>query len=590
MAFGNPLGLWALALLVPFIIIYLRRPQIIERKLPSLMFLIKEFGMIRKYSFFRNLFTNLLFLLQLLILSLLAFSVSAPFVEKAYNASEKSTVLIIDTSASMQTQTDSGTRFEDAIELAKKELSGDISIITTGNSANLVLENGGQLAATQTLNSLKPSEGVANLEAAMHLAEQQLRGDKAKIVILSDFIKADPNDDPIKAKKILSTKGDFIKFIDVSNLADNVGFIDAQIGKEDSIAYIKNFNNKEKTITVKFIKNNVKINEVTRKMLPYSIETVKFQTEPGVSYLDLEPADDLSLDNRLWVSSPVRGKIKVMLISSDPNPFLKAALEASKYIELELKKPPFTLESIKAAKPDVIIVNEVNKNELVFGDFDGISKMVELDGIKVIVTVQEDMRDIDYGKLMIVDLIDLVDGSTLITKDIVNQFTKDVEFGSVSKHFNANAKESTKIASGVDGSTMISFSKLGQGKIVYYGILDDYSDFKATPGYPIFWTSLIDYLVESEDIKDYNKKIEERPLIDTQGIHNEEGKQMAVNLLNEKESNVNFDNEDFINEARELDAFEKTKVEKKEYENWMIAIAALLIFIEFIYIKYRGDL
>ena len=82
---------------------------------------------------------------------------------------------------------------------------------------------------------------------------------------------------------------------------------------------------------------------------------------------------------------------------------------------------------------------------------------------------------------------------------------------------------------------MISFSKLGQGKIVYYGILDDYSDFKATPGYPIFWTSLIDYLVESEDVKDYNKKIEERPLIDIQGIHNEEGKQMAVNLLNEKE-------------------------------------------------------
>ena len=71
---GFAAGLLALLILVPLIIIYLRKPKALAKPIPSLMFFSEHKGSVRVSSFLRKFIRNILFLIQLLVLALLAFS------------------------------------------------------------------------------------------------------------------------------------------------------------------------------------------------------------------------------------------------------------------------------------------------------------------------------------------------------------------------------------------------------------------------------------------------------------------------------------------------------------------------------------
>ena len=124
--FQNPLGLIALASIVVFIILYLRRPKPKDQIIPSLMFIIKDQQKNKRFSFFRRLISNLLFLIQILALIGLAVSIASPFINIPYDTTLENTVLVIDVSASMQAKDikTGETGFQKAIEVAKKSLSG----------------------------------------------------------------------------------------------------------------------------------------------------------------------------------------------------------------------------------------------------------------------------------------------------------------------------------------------------------------------------------------------------------------------------------------------------------------------------------
>src|SRR3989338_5764543 len=141
MGFANTIGLLALLSLIPFIILYLRRPKPQDRTIPSLMFLIKEQKTSKQYSFLRKFLINLIFFLQLLALIGLAVSVAMPFIKVPYDVSLENTVIILDASASMQAKENGISRFDKAIKERKKALSGKNSIILAENTPLVILEN-----------------------------------------------------------------------------------------------------------------------------------------------------------------------------------------------------------------------------------------------------------------------------------------------------------------------------------------------------------------------------------------------------------------------------------------------------------------
>ena len=129
MGFGilQPIGLFALLLLIPFIIIYLRKPKAINRILPSIMFLSEHKGMMRRSSILQKLLRNLLFLIQLLLLTILLIALAEPYYETAATRLFEDTIIIMDTSASMS----HSAQFQRAQEEALRSIGRTTTIIAS---------------------------------------------------------------------------------------------------------------------------------------------------------------------------------------------------------------------------------------------------------------------------------------------------------------------------------------------------------------------------------------------------------------------------------------------------------------------------
>ena len=585
MGIGNMLGLYGFLFLIPFIIIYLFKPKPIDKAIPSLMFFIKEQKQKKEFSFLRRLLTNLLFLLQLFAIIALASSLIEPFVTVTEDAKSGNTVLIIDSSASMQTLNNGNTRFELALSQASKRMHGRVSIVLASLTPTIALENGLQSEASKYISTLKPKEASTNIKGSMDLADTILEKTKGNVVVLSDFITTMDNDDPIVSKRLLNARGNSVEFVNLASKANNIGFVDLNVQKDFTEAYIKNFNNEEKTITISLIKNKETITKKDITLNARSKEKIVFETLPGLSTLKISPKDDLEVDNIVYISSPLKENINVLLITNSIPKALKNALEAAKYITVEIAEPPI----IPDIDHDVVIVSNVKKEELLPGSFNDIKRYVEKAG-SLIITAQEGIAQLDTLDLLPVNIIDMGEQSnTIITSQ--NEVTKDIEFGVVKRYIVTTLfKDSISFLNAEDDSSLIAYKNYQNGKTIYYGLFDDENDFKFSPDYPIFWNNLINFMLDTEDINDYNFKIGDRTLVDKAGFYKEDSKQVAYNLLDEAESDVSKDPLLFSKEHSDFVAKDVKENVDKNLTMLLLIIACLILLFEIIYIKLRGDI
>ena len=623
MELGNPIGIWALLALVPFILIYLIKPRPKDLTIPSLMFILKQTSKLKQNSFLRKLLRNVLFFIQLALLLALTISIAAPFITIPFAVESENTVIILDSSASMQTKSGTSTRFEKAKSIARDELSGRVSVIAAGNQPITLLNNGNFVEAQAALIKARPKATTTNLGDALLLAEDILKEKKGRILLLSDFIQTDGSD-PLVAKRALTAKGNRVDFIDLSGKANNIGIIDLQLTKHDTKVYIKNFNKEEQELTVKLIKGTQTLGEEKIDLLPNSLESLVFETQPGQSKITLEINDDLALDNVLHISAPEKKTIPVLLISNEESSSIKAALEASKDILLATSTPPLSHmadgKSISFADFDVIIIGEVgtegDKEGILKGRFREFKDYTDKGG-KLIITAQEDLGSLAqtdrskeiFWQMMPVAIKGLGNRTRTCFK-IFNQFTSFFEENqcpSTSEiYLTATPSDSSIVIAGAtDNSPMIAMKE----NVFYYGLIDQNSDFSSLSSYPIFWNNLINFLVKSEDIRDYNHKtgdtivVQEQRiktpsstiktsklLLDEAGIYELNTKKIAVNLLNEKESDISKTTNILEQDKKEFESETELKTKKIDLDYYLIILAILLIFVEIIYIKLRGDL
>ena len=139
--------------------------------------------------------------------------------------------------------------------------------------------------------------------------------------------------------------------------------------------------------------------------------------------------------------------------------------------------------------------------------------------------------------------------------------------------------------------------------------MDGISDFKTQPSFPIFWNSLINFMIGAEDIKAFNYKtgkivaINEQKvktpsstlttsklLMDETGIYEFDNKKFATNLLDEKESDVNLPSKVEARKEREKLLEGEIKEHDFNLELTILALVFLFMLTEFFYIKRRGDI
>ncbi|HLD87196.1 MAG TPA: hypothetical protein VJB12_03960, partial [Candidatus Nanoarchaeia archaeon] len=486
----------------------------------------------------------------------------------------------------------------------------------------IALEEESTDLAQDVLGKLKPRATTTNLGDALLLAKDVLGEKPGRIVVISDFIMTEGPDVQV-IKTLLTSEDKIVDFIDVSSATKNTGIIRLDVGKFTSKVYLKNFDAEEKKSKVE-IKKDGKVlassNLIT--LAPYSIENFEFDTPPGVSSIELSPRDGFEVDDVAHIATPDKLKISILLVTSiegDALNNLELALRSSPDMSLKVVNPPvltITREGEKIAPyaQDLIIFYRVTPKNILPGTFGDMKDYVEKGG-SFIYAAQPDLEELskEMGSLRLAKIKDIQKRPAKVCVNTINSVTKNFEkescFTTVGQHLGAQLEEKSIVFASAGSNPLIAYKELEGGNAAYYGIMDDQSDFRNLPSYPIFWNSLINFMVGTEDIKSYNYQTgsiatfdeqevktptstvkASKIILDEQGIYGFSGRKIAVNLLNEKESDISRDSKNTDVSARQAVLSES---DSKRHDLSIVFLlsflALLLVLIELVFVKVRGD-
>ncbi|MDW7732957.1 MAG: BatA and WFA domain-containing protein [Methanolobus sp.] len=624
MPFETPLALIALASIIPLIILYLLRPKPLQVMVPSLMFLMKiQEEKKRFYTSITRLIKDPLFLIQLLVLILLALAAAAPFIETQEPLSGEHTVIVIDSSASMQTDS----RFDDAVSKARDYVSRTNSIILAGNTPITMLESGGSDAAYQTLDSVEPTATVADISSAVSAGMRMLSDEGGRIVVISDFTNWD-GDDPVNAKTLAQSYGLDVEYVLVGRTTDNVGIIQGEVEAVDgSYTYtgvVKNYHNSRQLVELE-ISNEENGQTKTVDLNIPAKSTQQFLVSnlgKGITEVTITGSDSLMVDNTAYISVP-RTSTKQVLVVSD-------AEKLPSYTALSLMPNVRTtlIEGVPADLSQYSVVVIANKERaLASNEIETLSSFINGGG-KVVFMAGDALSGENAGTelqaLMPVRTDGVVETEDGVTLEIVQEtvLSEDIKFDEIAvyEYLNATARRgSTTLVNTTEGTPMLSYGTIGDGTVVYLGLNDAlaedaWNNFHNLPEYPVFWFKLAGWLGGTGSITDYNLKtgsvsalaqaqdIEtpggvqnvNRVLYDQAGVYTVAGKQIAVNLYNDRESDTTLEGADLIDRAQaegEPGIVRADTYTAKNYlDTYMIIIVFLLVLLELYIIRKRGEL
>lgn len=604
--FENQLGAWLLLGFIPFILLYIIKPKPHERVIPSLMFLVREMHTQKSTSFFQRFLRDILILLHILILLLMSIAAMHPFYNADADVAAEYTVLVLDTSASMTTKTGVTSRLDKMISEAKEHIDGKISIILVQNAPYVVLQDGEKEDALEIINYIPSTTSLSALGSSILAADDLLQEKIGRIVVISDFINTDPLD-PSIAKESLEAKGHSVEFISLHSDANNVGIVSMEsIDKETSLT-VQNYNDDTASVDVEINGENYALD-----IAPLWQEKLVFLHQEGINTIVLKQDDDFTVDNKVLLSVPERKETSTLVITNNPKSYVYPVIEAyasawNDEAIIEKGEPPV----MPVVTHDLIVLSEVDTDNIPGSVVSKIKERVQ-EGATLIVTAQDDLEALDIDDILPVTFANDPVVSKKVDVDMQNVLTavtQGVSITSVDKYLQATAKEKSVIlAKTSEGVPLLAMGSYGEGTVVFYGIFESNSTFKYDVSYPIFWQQLIDYVIGKETIETLNYKISEKVVFDTEipvlspsgkeetvdslefdeiGIYEYQNKKVAVNLLSPVESNVAYLNEAY--ELREEDGEGETMKIKSPLTKHFIVALLVLLFLELLYVKARGD-
>ncbi|VVB91238.1 Uncharacterised protein [uncultured archaeon] len=607
--FANQMGLYALLSIIPLIIIYLLRPRPLKIKIPSLMFLM-DIERKKRLNVFRKFLKDPLFLIQLFILILTSLAVAEPFIIANEELGGGRTVLILDASASMQADG----RFDRAVTEANKFTSSMNTIILAENVPVMVVKDVPAGSASDTLKKLKAKATSADISAAMQLGRQMLP-EGGRMVVVSDFATWN-GEDPAVTKSLVEANGISVDFVTVTGRTDNIGIVGGAFEGSDYKIIVHNFNKVSQTVKLEASTDDVNILTTNLDIKPESNEYFTISNlAPGTTKISINPNDALAVDDNAYVIIPVSVKKDVLYITDNPKtPSIVA-----------LKLIPFTT----VTKTGTNSIPPLSTYPIVF-----VSGSLSPDGVKslsdhvnggrtaVIIASPDltnmDMLPVELGEISNETSLNIVQGSRM---------TENIAIGTINvkKHFKATLKRgAVSLVEGGDKSPMLAYWKYGKGIVIYSGLADPagdnifdplntmvWNDFHALPEYPLFWKQMLEWITGSLDVSEYNAKTgqyinlparetvktpsesvtTELLLLDEVGIYNLPGKDVAVNLYDEKESNLAGSGISVQpSEQKPISYTTQTVRAPKDLAVYLIIIAILLVILELYYLHWRGEL
>lgn len=589
--FEQAIGLLGLLVLIPFIVVYLIKPKPRKLAVPSLVFFMKKAKVSTKESLFRIFQKDYLFYIQLFAILFLAFSLSYPYFSMQRDIVSKNLVFVFDISASSQVLENEKTRFDIGRDEIKKIVGDKNAVILAKSNAVVALSDAGRLSTLALLNKLKPTDGESRIGDAMLLAGDILKGQKGRVVVVSDFINTGGVSVQL-SEDILKSKGIAVDLIDVKGIKhNNIGIVDIIADEESTAVYARNYINMDKEL-------ELDIDGKAEKLVvpANNVEPFIYKTKEGISRFEIKNEDDFMADNIAWISNPAGNKIKVALITNYPSLYLRAALNSNSRIELIMAEPPI----LPKEDIDIYVIGKIDSSKILAGTYEDILKKVE-NGKSAVITAFDGIEKTDFKGLSNIKFNPVnitVLGSSVNTLGIFN-FVRGVEFADIRKVHVLDSYEGEVLVEA--GQPLIIYKKVGDkgGKIIYYGINDKFSSFQLSPDYPIFWSSLIKYLAGAKDMNALNLRtgmgyaddFGNELVLENKGVYNITAENtIAVNIINYEESDINgLSKEDASSVKISGFKFDAVKENVKEnLLNYLLALALLLVVFEVYYAKKRG--
>ncbi|WP_440952168.1 DUF7408 domain-containing protein [Methanococcoides sp. FTZ1] len=623
MPFDNTMGLAALASVIPLIILYLLRPKPLQIKIPSLMFLMRAEQKKKRFASLRRLIRDPIFLAQLLVLILISIAVAGPFYTSEESLSGEHTVFVIDASASMNTDG----RFDSATEIAKTYVSKKNSIILAQNIPVTVLEAAGSSATKDALDGLSGKGTVADLSTSITNAMRMLSNEGGRIIVISDFTNWE-GEDPVAAKRLAESYGMKVSFVRVGTTTDNVGIIQGWLEAEESgytyNCVVKNYMETTQNVNIEIDYAGSETNKhLTLDVGPFS--TSQFKVEnlgAGVTTLRITRDDSLMTDNTAYISIPSNIQNELLLVSDVKNSPAAVSLSLLPNIKAtQSNNVPADLSDYK------VVVIDTQQRALTTEEIATLDTFINNGGEALFLAssaLDPAAANFDLLKILPVKPISTMESNNGETLKVAQEtrLTEDVRFEDIAVYTYLNATLRADAVSLVNTDSeipMLAYWSVGDGTVMYLGLSDElgensWNNFHNLPEYPVLWAKLIAWLGGAGDISDYNLQTgaisalpnemdvstpsgtvtTSRLLYDEVGIYKVAGKDIAVNLYDDMESDTTIDASGVLDRATSQDGSqivrESTYTAKNYIDIYLIILAMLLVIVEILIIRSRGEL
>ncbi len=324
MGFINLIAFGYLSLIgfVVFLYFFNKKKSFVE--VPSMMpWLVLKEDIVRSRMFK----IDILFLLQLLLILLLVFFLARPYLKSSIiNFSGKNVILIIDTSASMQTQETKGSRFDkaksDALKMVGKLSEWDKMMIMSTNSSSRILSEftDDKQRLKRIIENLSPKDTGTNLEEGVSLGVSFLKNvERGEIHVLTD--------QPSSSIGLSQQEGQNITFTQYGKNSENVAITSLEIYQDmfkdyterEAYVTVKNFSEGRKEVTVKVLLNSDIIKKSEIELFGGEQKTLRVGNlnTAGIVMTEIETNDFLSVDNRAYAIVNEIKPIKILLVSNN---------------------------------------------------------------------------------------------------------------------------------------------------------------------------------------------------------------------------------------------------------------------------------
>ena len=335
MRFLSASALWWLALGAVIIFFYLLKLKRTRLRVPSVLLWQRALEELEANAPFRRLRRSLLLLLQLLALAAIVLALARPLVTTRALAAG-STVIIIDTTASMSARDESGrTRLDRARELALEMIEGlgsDDRAALIDSSSRVTVRaamTSDRAALRSAIGDVRETDAAGNLSDALRLAEQIAKAERdAGIVVIGDGGGPSVTSD--------TTLTASLRFVRVGRTSDNVGIVamntrSIQSGsRRELFASIANFGETNRDLSLE-LKIDGKLVDARRVAVDRGGRSgLIFDSLPptgGMAELKLMIEDDLAADDAAYAVVPDARRTRVGVASD--NQFLLQALAAN---------------------------------------------------------------------------------------------------------------------------------------------------------------------------------------------------------------------------------------------------------------------